>query len=728
MIAHPASGQAGAIGSEADYAGALERESGGVFRGLLAKRDPAAAIEAYPKLFAAYVSIEDTLFDAYSPHANRFPAWYAQRLVEMGLGELGEAQVAFFENELESGNFDRVVHAYYVLSRNELPLVRAEAPTPLWKKMISVARNDPENRYWISLALAESKMLPARVYDRLHTRMATGTESVRERFSPNADGLGARIVRVLGIGDGDPRVAHLRIRYALDAAEQRVRDHQLIALGADGAYRSIVGELDAMEKGTEEGGFESRRFLALMQNDLPLLLETFGPPPDPGALVETLAVLCRGPGSNRMLLWAAADSLKAAYAPWLAAAEKPPPEPLPSAETIFAGSDDAEKALDAILRDATRPERVVHLFESDAIPRVVAKQPPRDPRGLRGAIRDAYYRLGYPPAHRAAYQRALDSLGPEELAHDEATRAELEALARRFSGARTAEAFGRVFDEYRQDRSAGRVPSRDVEGSFVSAFSAAAVRILESESEKIAAASRRAEEAREARRQASAAIEEAEAAVVDANRLIRVANEAVAREEVRQGAALEARNDAVSRLNEAVERANAARVAGKQELEAARAEARRLERELSDLIASREAEVAEAGAALEAAEQSAVDQLNRARREQARARARAETENESVEAERAAVTEAERSRSRFSEVLGRLVAGLGFVGIRGDPEAIGDAGQAASVRLASVAMLLESDVEIPGEVADAVERERGGGSSLGRLAALASARVRAQAR
>ena len=79
------------------------------------------------------------------------------------------------------------------------------------------------------------------------------------------------------------------------------------------------------------------------------------------------------------------------------------------------------------------PDHVLQLFRADIIPSVVAVQPPEDPSSLRRAIRDAFYTLGYPPAQRPAYQRALDSLGPEELVHDEASREKLAALAEHFA-------------------------------------------------------------------------------------------------------------------------------------------------------------------------------------------------------------------------------------------------------------------------------------------------------
>ena len=114
---------------------------------------------------AAYVKIEDALFDAYSPHANKLPAWYGQQLRQMGLDELETASSsAFLEAELASEDFDRVVHAYYILSHSRLPLMIVGTRAALWRQMVSRAKSDPENRYWISLALAEAKMLPASSY------------------------------------------------------------------------------------------------------------------------------------------------------------------------------------------------------------------------------------------------------------------------------------------------------------------------------------------------------------------------------------------------------------------------------------------------------------------------------------------------------------------------------------------------------------------------------------
>jgi hypothetical protein len=77
-------------------------------------------------------------------------------------------------------------------------------------------------------------------------------------------------------------------------------------------------------------------------------------------------------------------------------------------------------------------------------------------------------------------------------------------------------------------------------------------------------------------------------------------------------------------------------------------------------------------------------------------------------------------------VLGRLIAGLSFVGIHGDPETIGEPDQDESVRLASVALLLESQKAIPAQLAKALARERGGDSALAKLATLAAERPRGE--
>lgn len=558
---------------------------------------------------------------------------------------------------------------------------------------------------------------------RLDTRMANATESLQQPVGNDADGMGRKIFPVHGVADTDPRLSRPRIRYAQETATLPVRMHRLVSLGATRAYQSIRDELEAMEK----GGFQSRRFLALMKDDLPVLLASFGLPADPQSLLETLRLLCRGPGSNRMVLWTAADAVSAAYEPLMAAAAGPPvPDSPPDADTILSQGRGATGVLEAMLRDTQQRDTLLHLFQAEVIPSVVAQQPPDDPLPLRRAIRDAYYVLGYPPAYRAAYQRALASLGSEELAQDQASREKLAALARRFARADTTSAFGRAFDAYRQASTAGRVPTRDSEGSFVAAFSAAAARILAAESTQRAAAWQRAEVARETQRLASSEIEKAEAAVVDANRLIRVANQAILREQERHQAALAARNEVVSELNAAVDRANAARRTGGAQLHEARAEARRVEQALHERLASTEQAYRQANEALEAAEQAALDELNRARQQRARARAETAREAESLEAERAAETSAHRSRSRFAEVLGRLIAGLSFVGIHGDPETIGEPDQDESVRLASVALLLESQKAIPAQLAKALARERGGDSALAKLATLAAERPRGE--
>lgn len=719
MIAQVAA--AAGIASDADYAAALDRETAGGFSRLLAEGETAASLAEYPNLVAAYTSLENALYDSHSPHANEFPAWYADRLADLDLDGLErDREREFFEAELASGDFDRTVHAYYILGQSRFALVEANVATPLWTRMIEVARGDPENRYWISLRLAESKLLPATGYERLHTKMASPTESVHQRLGLNADTLGPRISRILGLADADHRSSHPRIRYAQEAASTRVRKHELESLGADRAYQSIRDELEAMEKGE----FQSRRFLALMKHDLPVLLDVFGLPQDPDSLLDSLELLCRGPGSNRMVLWQAAEGVRGAYAPGMAAVAEPSgPESMPDAETFLSHGPAAAQALAVQLADPEQREKTLHLFQADVIPSVVERRPPSDPAALRRAIRDAYYRLGYPPDQRAAYQRALDSLGPEELAQDQAGREKLAALAKLFDQARTADGFGRAFDDYRQARNEGRVPARDPSGAFVASFAATAVRILEAEASQARGAQRRAKAAREAKTLAATEIEAAEAAVVEANRLIREANQAVSQAEERQQLALIERNEVIRQLNAVVERANAALRARSADQAAARAEARSAERALKDQIESTERAYREATDALEAADQAGVDALNRARREQARAQAETSRENESLEAERAAETEMQRSQDRFAEVLGRLIAGLGLMGIHGDLQAIGDTTRDESLRLASVALVLEAETPPSPEIASAIAHERDGSSTLAKLAALAAARM-----
>ena len=67
------------------------------------------------------------------------------------------------------------------------------------------------------------------------------------------------------------------------------------------------------------------------------------------------------------------------------------------------------------------------------------------------------------------------------------------------------------------------------------------------------------------------------------------------------------------------------------------------------------------------------------------------------------------------------------MGIHGDPNAIGDPDHHANLRLASVALLLESQSAISASLTEAIARESEGDSSLSKLAALAAARARKEA-
>lgn len=708
---------ASTIQSEADYATAFDRETDGLFGALVEAGDLARTLEGYPAIVAAYVRLEDALFEAKSHHAISMPPWYSGQLLAMGLDEIPveSGAEAFFVAELQSGEFDRVVHAYYLVSRSRLPLIKGETPTLLWRTAVQVAREDAEDRYWISLTIAESRRLPDRLYDRLHTKMATRTESVRERIGRNADWLGPRISRVLGADTDDLRLSHVRIRYAQVAALRRVREHELLAMGGVGAYRSMRDELGEMESGE----FQSKRFLAVMRVELPLLFEHFGLPEDPKRMLETVRFLCRGRGSNRMSLWDAADDLAKLYEPAMAAkVEATKPVPLPDAAAVVDMGDDAWGYVAKTLADTGSADTTEHLFETDAIPTLAAEREPEDPDAIRRAIRNAYHALGFPTELRDAYQRALDALGPEESTHAAASRETLDALRQRFEGTEDAASFEAAFDAFRGASTDGRIPSRDVDPGFVSSFAAAAVPLLETEASRGDTARENAVAARRAHDEAAAEIETAEAEIVDANRQIREANLAIETEEERQHAAMAARNSAVEQLNEAVARAETAR-RGSGDFEDARAEAKALESELNELIRNKEAEFHAAGAALEAAEERAVVQLKRARRDGARATAGATRENEAFEDERRAEKELQQSEARFADLLSRFIAGLGFVGIHGDVGALGEPEQDEAIRLAAMALLLEASEPADASQLQALGRERDGSNpGLRSLAAL----------
>jgi chromosome segregation ATPase len=261
----------------------------------------------------------------------------------------------------------------------------------------------------------------------------------------------------------------------------------------------------------------------------------------------------------------------------------------------------------------------------------------------------------------------------------------MDALRDAFAKARDADAFKVAFDDFRDASQDGRVPPTNADPALVRSFATAATRILESEQRALVAADARKREATAARAGAADKIETAEAAIAAANQTIREANEAVPSLEESQQAALAARNDLVSRLNDVVSRANAL---GRGEgAAAARAEARQAEADLGAQIDAHEREFNEAAGAIEGAEQRAVDATNAARLQSARAKKETERENQAVAAEQKAATDAKQRLARFDEVLGRLIAGLGFVGIESDLAALSDEAADTELRLEAATQL-----------------------------------------
>jgi hypothetical protein len=424
-------------------------------------------------------------------------------------------------------------------------------------------------------------------------------------------------------------------------------------------------------------------------------------------MLETIRFLCRGRGSNRMSLWAAADALGRRYDEAMAAAPEPPEEkPLPGAREILAMGDGAVAYIETTLANTADPDGIRHLFETDALRAVIAQRPPDDPAPLRRQIRNAYHALDYPPGLRPAYQHALDALGPEESVHGAASREKLDALRLDFEKVRNASGFDRVFATYRQASSNGLVPSDGADPAFATAFSDAAVRVLDAEAGRANAAANRAAEARSTTEDAGMQIEAAEAAIVDANARIREANEALETEEARQQAVIASYNEAVEQLNAAIEQANSAGRAGGEAAAAARANARQIERKLNATIVASEQEARAAGEAAEDAERRAATELSRARREEARAKEQAARENDAGEVGRKAETDLQQSEARFAALLGRLIAGLGFVGIHPDPSAIRDEDRDSIERVAAFAMLLESSEVQDATTTEALEQTR----------------------
>lgn len=748
----PPGSAASQIHSQADYAGAFDAATKGRFSQLIAAPDTATAIDSYDLLSAAYLEILDELYARSSPHANRLPAWYATKLLEIGLGALGDADgsgVGYFKRELSRGDFDRAVHAYYILSANDLALTEAGVPTALWRAMVNAARGDPRNRYWISLRLAEARLLSAGQFDRIRTKKVSRVESVREYVGKNANWLGARIHRVLGLSENlleDPQVAHLRIRYAKEAARDRVRKHELLLKGPAGAYEGILAEL--REFGIAD--LDSKRFVQIMQKDLVYILDAYGPPKNPGGLLRELEALCRGKGQNRSSLWAHADRLSELYAANLSAtgltATGPtatghrnvrPGPVLPTVDEILAQGTDAYAFTVRALQDFQNRPLVQHILDAGVIAALIERFPRDDVSDLRAAIRDAFHQLGYPQGLRAGYRDALAALGPAETTVGPSP-ATLEGLAAEVAAIRSLRDFDRAFASLRAIGAHSALEGTTSSG-LATTFLESTLAVLGQEAEWRNASMSRSRRVRAERVAAAEKIATAETATVRANLQIRSANRDLSDAETRQTAAIRTRNEAVGRLNESVSQVDAARLAWRRATpggEPAAAARRRLDEreaahealatELDELVHSMEKEAAAAQAAADAAEQRGRAALLEARRGQATARAAALQENSAFEREQSAETVLARSELRIASLLSRLVVGLDLLGLRADESDLGAPAAERAQRLLAAVLLMERAYrgqEIGAARPALLQAESSGDPQLEMLSRLALARA-----
>ena len=185
--------------SDAAFVQALDAETNGHFSELRQARDSSRTLAHYDELVDAYVRVADALYDDYAHASSRFPGWWTDQLVHLGLGSLADddsSQVDFFRAQLASEDFDRVVHAYYVLSLNRRALEKTGVGVQALRgELVRRARADAKHRFWISLWLAESRLLDDPLRQR--TELVTRVETVREYVGKNARELGPLIHRVL---------------------------------------------------------------------------------------------------------------------------------------------------------------------------------------------------------------------------------------------------------------------------------------------------------------------------------------------------------------------------------------------------------------------------------------------------------------------------------------------------------------------------------------------------
>lgn len=706
------------IASPDDYGPTLDAETDGLLTRLLDARDTGLSIEHYDALRAAYSRIEDELVERRSEHANQLPGWFATQLQAIGLDQLGESDapaVAFFMRQLQHADLDAVLLAYDVLGRSGLPLVsgRRNEPTRLWTALVETARKDPEQRFWISLALAEQRLFrDAATYAALGTREATRDESLRQAIGRSARVLGAQIYRVPGIDDAEgPHVAHFQIDEARRRADERVATQQLLGGGESAAYDAIVAELDRLETQV----WLSDRFLEITSSDLPRLLEAFGPPDDPEALLDRLDRLYEARGEERLRLRIAIGELRRLYAPRIQRMVLADDDdtPMIGADALRAmPNDEAVHFVVEALEDPDETALISHLFALKVIPTLAGRTTDARQRAkLRSAVLAGYHRLGHPQRIRARYFDALDALPPTSSSEFRGLSLDdegLTALVRAFEAAVDRDTFRQAMRSLQNEIALGKLPEDGrLDPRLTAAFFAATNRLLGLLDADWRRAVRDVENARVEAKHAAARISAAEVQIAEFNHTIIEANDTTAEQEARHDAAVARRNDAVRELNEivaaheaavrALEKAHGsgsidddrdARVARIRRLQIEEAEARdrakTAETRLSGVISESESKARRALAVIDDAQERARYALGQAKRAKAAVPDAIRDENGALEREQASVAEERAARRAIESLLARVLLALESMGVRADAAQLGRADGDRDARMAAL--------------------------------------------
>jgi hypothetical protein len=713
------------IESEADYPRVLDEVSQGTFGELTAARDLQRTLTGYKTLIAAYTEIVDTLFDAYSPHANTFPGWYRDQLKTLMLQRLGDVKkkpARFFRRELQQDDMDRVIHAFHILSLNRYNVIDFNMePTTLGKEFVKAARSDEQGRFWISLHLAERRLLSDELeWQSFRTKEAFEYESIHMHVGMNAKTLGPRIYRVIDLPTdvNDRRVSHFHIGAAKEAAVDRIRKHALFAAGREGSYAEITQELQGMRT----GNYSTVRFLEILNKDLLYLYDAFGLPPNPRSMIRLLDRIYETKGQQRMMMRMSLNNVTGKYKMVMRArAEKRKQEiaakPLITVDAILRkGATDAYAFLEKALTDEKKLRLVTHLIEEDAVPRVVERFPPDHPRDIEKALRRGYQLIGHPAALRGKYFDAMAlvvSFDSERFVKQPPPREAFTALIDGFNAVQNVRDFGRAFTSL-QNAEMSFVVRRDANPNpeLVESFIGAAVTAIRQESGERGETQKDLDRARTKLAEIDGEIRAAEDDIHAANARIKLANQEAAQAEERANATIAERNQAVEEINQKV--LDVERVQHENEVDrstrrpdgsaisqrelkqheqrelAARAELQKTEDRLLPYMEAKQEQTTREEAEADAAVERAARELLVAQSAERRGRASIVRENAAFEEESGALGGDQASLDRILDVLNKVIVGFDFMGITPDLVQLGDANAGLNVRLAGLAVLAES--------------------------------------